>query len=181
MVSERTGHRVIRKPLDMCNCDISLDDFINKNIVFDPCATLYRNFFHDKRWDYRLYKMSRHVGDITIAIYILKHGNVYQSDRIVGVYRTDRFKEASCYNNITSTKDKYMDYIHILNYLEKKTFPDMNLDYLKSDFAYSFISALEYKDKWKEIVLMLKSVGLRAWLMMVNRLIKDILETLRKR
>lgn len=176
-VSERTGQKLIRKPANMCNCDISLNDFINRNIGFDPCATLYLNFYHDKRWDYRWYRMSRHVGDITIAIYILKHGKVYQSDRIVGVYRTDRFNDASCYNNIISIKDKYMDYIHILNYLERNTFPGMKLDYLKSDYAYSFIRTLKHKDKWIETILMLKKVGLRAWILMEERLIHDIIET----
>lgn len=175
-LSEKTGHKWSRKIDADCDVDISLDDFVNQEAEFDPCATLFLNFYHDNRYDYRWYKMSRHVGDITMAIYMLLHGKIYQSARTIGVYRLDRFKEASCYNNIVSEKAKWMEYIKISVCLEKKL--SINLDKLKSEYAYGYINCFSGFFKIKEAISLLSLIGIKAWKSMIINMMQKYFELL---
>ena len=88
-LSEKTGLMTKNYDLNWNNKEITLGDFINNKGIFDFCALLFKNFYQDGKWDYRSYLVSRKVGDLTQVLYVLLHGNVFQMDKIVGVYRAD--------------------------------------------------------------------------------------------
>jgi glycosyltransferase, family 2 len=177
-LSEKTGRKRNRKIDADCNSDISLDDFVNRKAEFDPCATLFLNFYHDNKYDYRWYKISRHVGDITTAIYMLLHGKIYQSDRIIGVYRLDRVKGASCYNNIVTERAKWREYLEISVCIEKKL--SINLDKMKSEYAYGYINCISGFFKIKEAISLIGFIGIKAWKSMIINMIQKYFELLQE-
>ena len=81
------------------------------------CTILYKNFYHDRQYDYRFYLASRRVGDLTLMFYVLLHGNVFQLDKIVGVYRADRIKGASSYNATTNSRQIFEDHMELISNL----------------------------------------------------------------
>lgn len=138
--SERTGSRrnIIGK--DACDCKITIDDFMQGR-NFDLCATLYRNFYSDNRYEYRNYLMSSFAGDLATISYIMLHGPVYQTDKIIGVYRTDRVKGAYSYNSIRSAKQISFEYIEFSKKLEK-VLPRISYDEWKYKYAYAYLSTV---------------------------------------
>lgn len=148
-LSEKTKRQELKRPLKECNCDISLDDFMLYGKKFDMCACLFRNFFHDQKSDYRIYRASRNVGDLTVAIHILNHGNIYQLENIMGVYRTDRIKGSANYNSIWDKKEIFLEHIHILNYLSHKCYSLLDYSVLQSRYANDY---LKTKSKGMECI-----------------------------
>ena len=142
-ISERTSRKTLFTALEECNCDISLDDFMKNRKKIDMCACLFVNFFHDEKSDYRIYRMTRNIGDLAMAIYILQHGNIFQLDNIVGVYRTDRGKKSSNYNSITNSKQRFLDHMKIIKYMKKYCYPELDYSYLMKRYASSFLRGAE--------------------------------------
>lgn len=165
MLSERTGHKTIKKTADQCNCAISIDDLMSWNQIFDAGACLFVNFFHDGKNDYRFYRMAKHVGDLTLCIYILQHGKVYQLDNVIGVYRMDRVRGASNYNSITSSQGMFLDYINIMKYLEKFCYPELDYSFLQARQAYLYLEAIRQEGQLiKGLGLVIKKISPKALL-----------------
>ena len=116
-LSEKTGLMSIRYDLKTDDSEICLNDFLENRATFDMCAVLYRNFYKDGRYNYKYYQASRKVGDLTIQIYVLLHGNVFQLNKIVGVYRTDRIRSARSYCSTTNGKQMFEDHMEIISAL----------------------------------------------------------------
>lgn len=162
-VSEKTGHKTLMVPSKDCNCDITLDDFLKRNKRFDLCACLYINFFHDGKSDYRLYKMGKHVGDLTVAIHTLQHGKLFQFEKIIGVYRTDRVKGSYNYNSITSSKAKFLEHMRIIKYMKKFCYPELDYSNWQKFYACNFYeSADSGKDQWEAMWLIVRQAGLKT-------------------
>ncbi len=158
-LSERTGRKSLDKVSRDCNRDISLNDFMGNKAMFDMCACLYLNFMNDGKSDYRMYKQSKHVGDLTMAIHILMHGKIYQLDNIIGVYRTDRIKGASNYNSLFSIRDIYIDHMQIIRYLKKYCYPELNYFCLQKKYTDDLWKATPLGDgKIRVILLIMKEM-----------------------
>ncbi len=168
MISERTGHKSVKKALKECNCEISITDFMYCEQTFELCACLFINYFHDGKSDYRYYKMSRNAADLAICIDILHHGNVYQLENIIGVYRMDRSKGATNYNSITSNHDKFKDYMRMLKYLEKFCYPELDYSFLQARVANIFFNAVGKKDKLKGIMFVIGKISFKAFIRYIN-------------
>jgi glycosyltransferase involved in cell wall biosynthesis len=132
--SERKHTRNVNLEKRICNREMSLEDFLNGNRV-DYCTTVYRNMFHDGKYDYRLHKYSRDIGDLTLCILILLHGNIYITDKIVGVYRTDRIEKDSSYTSRRTQAQIYKDLMNLLHNLEKHL--SVRLDYTNKIIIYT--------------------------------------------
>lgn len=170
-LSERTGHKTLMVASGDCNCDILLEDFLKGYKMFELCACMFINFFHDGEGDYRLYKMSRHMGDLTMAIYILHHGKSFQLDNIIGVYRIDRNKGASNYNSIIGKKEIFFDHINILAYMKKFCYPKLDYSYLQSCYAFDFLgSAQSVVDLIENIVMIVGRINFKALRMLLIRI-----------
>lgn len=163
MLSEKTSRQTIKKTVEECNCDISIDDLMNWEKVFECAACLFVNFFHDGKSDYRLYRMARNVGDLAICIHILQHGKVYQLERIIGVYRIDRIKGTLNYNSVTTNQERFLDYINIIKYLKKYCYPELDYSLLEAREAYIYLTAIRRKKEWvKGTWIAIKRISLKA-------------------
>lgn len=158
-LSEKTGRKSLNKAVQDCNCNITINDFIEGKAMFDMCTCLYLNFMNDRKSDYRMYKLSKHVGDLTMAIHILMHGKIYQLDNIIGVYRTDRIKDASNYNSLYKKRDIYMDHMNIIKYMEKYCYPELDYSYLQQRYTNDFWKATSFGvEKINAILLIMKEM-----------------------
>ena len=157
--SERTNRKTLFTSLEECNCDISLDDFMRNRKNIDISACLFVNFFHDGKSDYRIYRMTRHMGDLAMAIYILQHGNIFQLDNIVGVYRTDREKGSSNYNSITNSTQIFLDHMKIIKYMKKFCYPELDYLYLVKRYASGFLRGAEPgTEKLKALLIVIRQM-----------------------
>jgi len=168
MLSEKTNRKVIKNAFEESNCDISIVDLMKGNKKFELCACLFLNFFHDGLSDYRLYKMSKNAGDLSICIHILQHGNVYQLENIIGVYRVDRIKGSTNYNSKTSNNERFLEYINILKYLEQLCYPELDYSFLQAHQAYMFLNHTAKKEKIKGIKLVIEKISFKAFIRLVN-------------
>lgn len=161
-LSEKTGHMFLAYDKNLDHRDITLDDFLGKEIVFDRCAILYRNFYHDGKYDYRSYRACRTVGDVTALIYILLHGKVRQLDTIVGVYRTDRIRNSGSYNVTHTPKMIFEDHIMLLANLDQLF--GLKLDYIKLKKRYTrwYVDSLSSTYEFiRQLPYVRKKVGIR--------------------
>lgn len=174
-LSEKTGLMSISYDKKTDNCEIQLNDFLNSKATFDCCALLFKNFYQDKKYDYRHYLACRRVGDLTLMTYVLLHGKVFQIDKLVGVYRSDRVKGAGSYNEITTPRRMFEDHIEIIEYLPNLIHE--KLDYYKLVKRYamwyvnSFVSTYELL---KQIPYIQSKVGIRMTLGCIKDRIKAI-------
>lgn len=149
ILSERTGKKWPTYSIQDCNKELSLNDLLD-NKLFDSCATMFVNFFHDGKYDYKTYHYSRAIGDLTYATWILLHGNLYQTDQIIGVYRTDRRGRTSSYNGTRTAEQVYMDHVELIRNLERRM--PVKLDYSKLEGRYAEVyikSAVSIEEKMR--------------------------------
>ncbi len=174
-LSEKTGLMSIFYDQKTDNCEIQLDDFLENKATFDCCALLFKNFYHDKKYDYRHYLACRRVGDLPLMIYILLHGNVFQLDKLVGVYRSDRVKGAGSYNATTTPKRTFEDHIEIITYLPNLIHKKLNYFKLRKHYTMwyvnSFISTYELL---RQIPYIQSKVGIRTALSCIRDRIRAI-------
>ena len=154
--SERTKRKTIAGNKNDYNYTITLKKFLKGQRYKRTTNTLFRNFFHDGRYDYSLSKYHHIIGDFTMTLYILLHGPVFQHEKIISVYRVDQRKGATSYNGITSMREMHSDRMLLLQNLDSM-FPETykglfdyiyskNKTVINSPFLYylsSFTSSLE--------------------------------------
>ena len=161
-LSERTGLMTIAYDKSQNNNKICLDDVLFGNAVIDMCAILYRNFYNDEKFDYRYYLASRKVSDITREIYVLLHGNVFQLNKIIGVYRTDRIRDACAFNVMNTPKMIFEEYIDLLTKLERLIGRKLETRGLKQRYASWYVNSLISTYEFvKQIPYINKKVGIR--------------------
>ncbi len=174
-LSEKTGFMSIFYDKKTDNCEIQLDDFLSDKATFDCCALLFRNFYHDGKYDYRHYLASHRVGDLTMMMYILLHGNVFQMDKLVGVYRSDRIKGADSYNNTTTPRRTFEDHIGLIAYLPNLIHKKMDYSKLKKHYAMWYVSSfVSTYELLKQIPYIQGKVGIKIALSCVMERIKAI-------
>lgn len=174
-LSEKTGIFNVSYDKRTSNQVIQLNDILENEIVFDMCATLHRNFYHDDMCDYRSYLACRTVGDLTNMLYILLHGNVFQLDKLVGVYRADRIKGASSYNSLSSPKKVFEDHMELISNLPNLIHVKLNYSKLKKRYGMWYAnSCVSVYEMIKQIPYMKKKVGIRITLSCVKDRIKAI-------
>lgn len=174
-LSEKTGLMTKTYDLNLNNKKITLDNYINNKWTFDFCALLFRNFYHDGKWDYRYYLASKKVGDLTQVLYVLLHGNVFQLDKIVGVYRADRIPSACAYNVMNTPKMIFEDHIDLILHLnglirEKLDYSELKKLYTMW-YADTFGSTYELL---RQITYIQSKVGIKIALSCVMKRIKAI-------
>lgn len=174
-LSEKTGLMQILYDKKSNNKDIGLDDFLNNRIAYDGCAVLYKNIYDDGLFDYRYFRACKRVGDLTISLYILLHGKLFQLDKIVGVYRSDRIKGSGSYNEITSQKEKFEEHLELIANLPKLI--PRKLDYSEKRRVYVgwYVSSFSSTyDLLKQIPYIQRKVGIKMALSCVKNWIKNI-------
>ncbi len=174
-LSEKTGNMTLSYDNTCDNKEITLDDFLKRNRVFDMSGTLFKNFFNDNKYDYRYYLANPIVGDITISLYILLHGKLFQLDKILGVYRTDRIKGVNSYNTTRTPKMIFEEHIRILSYLEKLIYVKLDYSKLKEKYTSWYVNSfISTYDLLKEIVYIWSKVGIRIAIHCIKKRINDI-------
>lgn len=113
----------------------------------DRIAIMFRNFYNDGLYDYRLYNINRYIGDLSSLIQIFLHGKVYQSDMVIGVHRVDRMNGASNYNSLFSHRQTYERHLDMIS-----RFPQMiddSLDYsiLNDYYTKNYLNSLDTKEE----------------------------------
>lgn len=141
-LSERTGLMRYIDNGNQNNKSISLDDILSGNIMVDDCAMLYRNFYSDGKYDYRYYLASRKVSDISRTIYVLLHGNVFQLEKIVGVYRSDRIRGVRSYNTTHTSNMIFEDHMILLLKLNKLIDKNLNFKGLRKRYTRNYVNSL---------------------------------------
>ncbi len=174
-LSEKTGFMSITYDKKTNDKDICLDEFLNNEKIFDLCASLYRNFYHDGKYDYRHYLACKRVGDLTTVLYILLHGKVYQLDKIVGVYRTDRLSNAGAYNTTTSPRRMFEEHIELISNLPKLIVEKLDYSKKKGMYADWYIASLPTTYEFiRQFPYLLKRVGVKKTVNCLKKWIKDI-------
>lgn len=153
-LSEKTGLMSVNYERSTENSDVSMNDFLENRVNPDLCAMLFRNFYGDGKHNYKTYLASREVGDLTTIIYILLHGKIFQLDKIVGVYRSDRYRTAGSYNTRTSPRKMFEEHMKLLSNLpsllsvkldfsrKRKVYADWYISSIQS--SYEFVSQIPY-------------------------------------
>lgn len=141
-LSEKTGFMSLDYDISTENSDITINDFLENRATPDLCAMLFRNFYHDGKYNYKSYLASREVGDLTTAIYTLLHGRIFQLDKIVGVYRADRYRKAGSYNIRSNSKKIFEDHIMLLSNLHSILSINVNLYKKQKVYAGWYISSI---------------------------------------
>lgn len=174
-LSERTGFMVKSYDEIIDNKEIELDDFLNERILFDMTAILYRNFYKDGKYDYRSYLACPRVGDVTRMLYILLHGKVYQLDKIIGIYRSDRIAGTSAYNATNTPQKIFEDHIGIISKLPDLIYEKLDYTELKKMYTMWYVdSCVSTYELLKKIPYILRKVGVRVTLSCVKKRIKAI-------
>lgn len=174
-LSEKTGLMIVGYDQKTNGKAINLNDYLNNKVQFDLNATLYKNFYHDEEYDYRFYLACPRVGDLTMGLYILLHGDIFQLDNLVGVYRADRLKDSGAYNAITTPKRMFEEHMALISNLHMLI--HKNLDYSKMKRRYadwyiaSFVSTYEFLQK---IFYLRKKIGIRMTVDCLKTWIKNI-------
>lgn len=177
-LSERTGYMFRSYDKETDNKQIELDDFLKRRILFDMTAILYRNFYEDGMYDYRSYLACPGVGDVTGMLYILLHGEVYQLNKIVGIYRADRIAGASAYNSTNTTQKIFEDHIGIISKLPNLIHKKLDYMELKKMYTMWYVNAyVSTYEILKQIPYLLKKVGIRVTFNCVKERIKIIRES----
>ena len=175
-LSEKTGLKSLLYDKNTNNKEIKLDDFLNNRAIFDMCTILYKNFYHDRQYDYRFYLASRRVGDLTLMFYVLLHGNVFQLDKIVGVYRADRIKGASSYNATTNSRQIFEDHMELISNLPNLIYEKLDYSKLRKRYVVWYVnSCISTYELLKQIPFMLyHKVTLKTALSCIKDRIKVI-------
>ena len=171
-LSEKSGKMSIDYDKGWDNKTICLNDFLSNRVVFDICAILYRNFYQDGKYDYRYYMSKCKASDLIRGVYVLLHGNIYQIDKIVGVYRNDRIKSAGSYNVANSPEMILEDHIKLLKYMENVINKKLDYSALRKKYiawyvfsiqsTYKFITKLPYIFRKTGIKLAVESI--KMWI-----------------
>ncbi len=157
------------------NREISLYDFWENKATFDLCAILYRNFYHDGKWDYRYYVACPRVGDLTIVTYILLHGKIFQLDKVVGVYRTDRIRNAGAYNTITSPREKFEEHLALISNLPDLLSVKLNYSGKRRIYAEWYISSFASTYEFiRQIPYLVRRLGIRITFYYLKKWVDDI-------
>ncbi len=167
--SEKMDYSTINATAGECNQLIMMDDFLyGKN--FDLTATLFRNFFHDNKYDYRFHIISPQIGDLTIALYILLHGPVYRTDKILGVYRTERVKGAVSYNSSRNRKKIFEDHIRLIEQIKKCITVKLNYTYRIEMYTQAYVdSIVSPHELILTIPYLLKMIGIKSTLKCIKK------------
>lgn len=172
-LSERTGRKSVNYKKSECGCRLTLNDFMDGKL-FDLHACLFRNFYQDGKYDYRTWKMHRYVGDLTNSIYVLLHGDIYRSDKIIGVYRCDRFKGTSSYNAVRTAKDIYIDHMDLVHNLEKKLPAHLDYTQTKCRYTTAYLNSLFSIAEWlKALPVVLAHSGLAVTAESIKNVVKS--------
>lgn len=176
-LSEKTGLMSVMYNRETDNREISLNDFLYNNLTFDRCATLYRNFYYDGQYDYRHYLACKKVGDLTNNIYMLLHGKIYQLDKIVGVYRSDRVKNTECYNKTNNSQKIYEDYMELITNLPLLI--NKNLDYSKrkKEYVNWYVHSLP---STYEVIKNIPYIAKRSGIKIAIETLKERIESVKK-
>lgn len=176
-LSERTGVMFVSYDKKTDNKEIELNDCLNNKTFFDMTAILYRNFYHDKQYDYRAYLASHKVGDLAMMLYILLHGKVFQLDNIVGIYRADRIHGTSAYNANNTPKKIFEDHIELISNLPKLIHTRLNYTELKKLYTMNYLSTfVSTYEVIKQTSYILNKVGVKMTLKCLKERIKYIRE-----
>lgn len=134
---------MMKAPITFCGKKGSLDlkHFLSGQ-MFDLTAMVFRNIsFEIKDLDI-LYKADKFIGDITSAILLLEHGNIYVTSDTIGVYRNIQNKNGQNYNSIKNPLEMYLSHMNIISYLVKHghyhSYTSLKLRYSKELLNISF-------------------------------------------
>lgn len=174
-LSEKSGFMSLTYDKATDHGIVNLQDFLDNKKCVDACAMLTRNFYHDGKYDYRSYLASSRVGDLTLMVYVLLHGDLFQLDKIVGVYRSDRIKGAGSYNEATPDKKKFEEHMELISNLPK-LIPE-KLDYAKRKEVYAdwYIFSLPSTYEFiKNIPYLQRKIGIRRTLNCIRKWVKSV-------
>ena len=164
VLSEKTGKKSVNIKTARCHQTVDLNGFLNGE-KYDFCATMFRNILNDGKYDYRTHKYSRWIGDLTMCILILLHGPVYVTDKIIGVYRTDRIKNTSSYNATRNMNQIYEEHIDLVHKLESKIPDQLDFSYLIIEYTNNFLqSRNNVMLRIKSIPYIINQVGMKFFL-----------------
>lgn len=110
---EKTGYMCKDYDMNTDNSIITLDDYLMLKKRVESGVILYKNFYHDGLYNYGYNNINPIVGDVYSRITRLLHGDIFQSDIIVKVYRTGRLSDSSNYNSLYNKKKIFTDYIQL--------------------------------------------------------------------
>lgn len=161
-LSEKTGFMIFNYDTNMGEYTITMDDYLENRVNPDMCAMLFRNFYHDGKHNYKSYLVSREVGDLTILIYILLHGKIFQLDKVLGVYRSDRYINSCSYNARTTPKKIFEEHIALLSNLPLLLSINLNFSQKRKLYADWYISSIPSTYEFlKQIVYLQKKIGVK--------------------
>lgn len=174
-LSEKTGYMFINYDKKLDNRDISLSDFLERKSSFDRCALLYRNFYHDGKYDYRSYLACKRVGDLTSVIYVLLHGKVYQLDKIVGVYRMDRMTSCSSYNITHTPKMIFEDHISLVANLDQLLGIKLDYSELKKMYAEWYVASIPSTYEFvRQVPYICRKIGIKITIFFIKKWVGNL-------
>lgn len=172
-LSEKTGYMFINYDKKLDGRDISLNDFLERKGIFDRCALLYKNFYHDGKYDYRSYLACKRVGDVTSAIYVLLHGKVHQLDKVVGVYRMDRVKGSSSYNTTHTPQMIFEEHISLISNLDQLLEIKLNYSELKKMYVEWYVASLPSTYEFvKQVPYICKKAGIKITMFYIKKWVR---------
>ena len=113
------------------------------------------------------------IGDLTNAIFILSHGDIYITDEIMGIYRTDRVRSASSYNSTRTRKKIYEEHIDLIKKLEQKLPEKVDFTYRKIRYTNEYLNSISDNFLKKIIAIMqiINTLGLKFFILNMQKFI----------